>query len=180
MPRTAPFTLLPAKPEDARALADLHTAVATRLTDKHGQGPWSCTTSEKGVLYAMRISRVYVARLDGKMVGTLRLTTKKPWAIDIHYFSASNRPLYLLAMAITPAKQRQGLGRRCLDEAKKIAKAWPADAIRLDAYDAKAGAGDFYARCGWTERGRATYRGAPLVYHELLLQGDTSKVTVQS
>lgn len=49
-----------------------------------------------------------------------------------------------------------------------MAKVWPADAIRLDAYDAKAGAGGFYARCGWTKRGHATYRGAPLVYYELL------------
>ena len=48
-------------------------------------------------------------------------------------------------------------------------KAWPADAIRLDAYDAPAGAGDFYAKCGFREVGRATYRGVPLVYFELLL-----------
>ncbi len=174
------FSLLLANPEDAPALADLHTAVAAHLTDKHGQGPWSSMTSEKGVLYAMRTSRVYVARLDDEMVGTLRLTTKKSWAIDKRYFSASNRPLYLLAMAITPARQRQGIGRQCLDEAKKIAKAWPADAIRLDAYDAKAGAGDFYTRCGWAERGRANYRGAPLIYYELLLQGDTGNATAQS
>jgi GNAT superfamily N-acetyltransferase len=45
---------------------------------------------------------------------------------------------YLLAMAVTPAKQRQGIGRRCMEEAKRIARAWPADAIRLDAYDAAA------------------------------------------
>src|ERR1035437_7340522 len=35
-------------------------------------------------------------------------------------------------------------------EVERIAKAWPADAIRLDAYDAEAGAGPFYASCGWT------------------------------
>jgi GNAT superfamily N-acetyltransferase len=175
MPRSIPFSLLLASPEDVPALAVLHTAVAAHLTDKHGQGPWSSATSEKGVLYAMRTSRVYVARLEGELVGTLRLTTKKPWAIDKSYFSASNRPAYLLAMAISPTRQRQGIGRQCLDEAKKIAKAWPADAIRLDAYDARAGAGDFYARCGWAERGRITYRGAPLVYYELLLHGNPSK-----
>jgi hypothetical protein len=57
----------------------------------------------------------------------------------------------------------------CLEEAKRIAGEWSADAIRLDAYDAKAGAGEFYARCGWRERGRATYRGAALIYFEFLL-----------
>ena len=72
-------------------------------------------------------------------------------------------------MAVAPARQRQGIGSRCLAEAKRIAKGWPADAICLDAYNDKAGAGPFYARCGYTEVGRVTYRNAPLIYYELLL-----------
>jgi GNAT superfamily N-acetyltransferase len=169
MPRSVQIKLEPATPADAALLAALHTAVAVHLTDVHGQGPWSSRASEKGVLYAMRNSRVLVARLDGEIVGTLHLTTKKPWAIDKRYFTDCARPLYLISMAVTPAKQRQGIGRQCLQEIKQIAKTWPADVIRLDAYDAKAGAGPFYARCGWTETGRASYRGAPLIYYELLL-----------
>jgi hypothetical protein len=39
----------------------------------------------------------------------------------------------------------------------------------LDAYDAAAGAGRFYARCGYQERGRVVYKGDPLIYFELLL-----------
>ena len=163
------FSLLPATVGDAASLAALHTAVANHLTDLHGRGPWSPATSEKGVLYAMRTSQVFVARLDTEMVGTLRLATKKPWAIDTSYFSLCRKPVYLLAMAVTPAKQRQGIGRQCLQAAKRIAKAWPADAIRLDSYDAKAGAGGFYASCGWMETGRVSYRGAPLIYYEQLL-----------
>jgi len=46
---------------------------------------------------------------------------------------------------------------------------WPGDAIRLDAYDADAGAGGFYSNCGFREVGRVNYRGTPLVYYELLL-----------
>ena len=45
-----------------------------------------------------------------------------------------------------------------------------ADALRLDAYDSPAGAGDFYLKCGFKERGRVVYRGDPLVYYELLLE----------
>lgn len=164
------FTFEPATTSDAPALAALHTAVAIHLTEQHGDGPWSAETSEKGVLYAMRNSSVFVARMENKIVGTLRLATKKPWAIDTRYFTSVRKPLYLLAMAITPSKQRQGLGAQCLEEAKRLAKAWPADAIRLDAYDATAGAGGFYARCGFTEQGRASYRGAPLIYYERLLR----------
>ncbi len=155
--------------DDAAVLAAIHTAVAEHLTREHGCGPWSTKTSEKGVLYAMRTSQVYVARQGPEIVATLRLATKKPWAIDTRYFANCSRPLYLLAMAVTPAKQRQGIGRRCLEEVERIAKAWPADAIRLDAYDADAGAGSFYARCGFTEVGRAAYRDAPLIYFERLL-----------
>ena len=163
------FTCQPASPDDAASLAALHTAVAERLTSLHGQGPWSSGSSEKAVLYAMRTSQVFVARVGSEMVATFRLATKKPWAIDTSYFSASRRPLYLLAMAVLPLRQRQGIGRRCLEEALRIARAWPADAIRLDAYDAGAGGGGFYERCGWKERGRASYRSAPLIYYEFLL-----------
>ncbi len=166
MSRSIRFSFQPAVASDVAALAALHTAVADHLTELHGHGPWSAKTSEKSVLYAMLTSRVFVARLGVEMVGTLRLTTKKPWAIDTSYFSPCPRPVYLLAMAITPARQRQGIGSKCMKEAERVARAWPAEALRLDAYDAKAGAGGFYAKCGLAERGRVSYRGAPLIYYE--------------
>ena len=50
-----------------------------------------------------------------------------------------------------------------------VARAWPADAIRLDAYDADAGTGEFYRKCGFRECGRRVYRGTPLIYYELVL-----------
>jgi GNAT superfamily N-acetyltransferase len=163
------FTFQPATTDDATTLAALHNMVAEHLTSVHGQGPWSGESSEKGLLYAMRVSRVYVAREGAEIVATLRLVAHKPWAVDIRYFTPCRKALYLLAMAVAPARQRQGIGRWCLEEAKNIAKAWPAEAIRLDAYDAKAGAGGFYARCGYAEVGRVTYRKAPLIYYENLL-----------
>jgi len=99
----------------------------------------------------------------------LRLATKKPWAIDVSYFTPVKRPLYLTGMAVSVSHQGRGLGSLALEDARTIAQEWPADAIRLDAYDAKAGAGGFYARRGFTERGRVLYKGDPLVYYELLL-----------
>lgn len=163
------FTFSPAGFGDAPALAALHTLAAEELTRMYGKGPWSMKTSEKGVLHAMRTSQVFVARDDAELVGTLRLTTTKPWAIDIKYFAQAGRPLYLLSMAVAPSRQRQGVGRRCLEEAKRLARTWPADCLRLDAYDADAGAGPFYARCGFKEVGRNTYRTVPLIYFETLL-----------
>jgi GNAT superfamily N-acetyltransferase len=157
--------------DDASELAALHTAVAAHLTHQHGPGPWSAKTSEKGVLFAMRTSEVIVATDGTGIAAMFRLAIKKPWAIDKSYFSKCARPLYLLAMAVAPSMQRQGIGRRCLTEARKIAEAWPADMIRLDAFDGAAGAGPFYARCGYSEVGRVTYRNSPLIYFELKLKG---------
>jgi GNAT superfamily N-acetyltransferase len=164
------FSIKAADAKDATMLAALHTSVAEHLTSQHGQGPWSANTSEKGVLFAMRTSQVFVANEGCEMVATFRLATKKPWAIDTSYFTACRKPLYLLAMAVTPGRQRRGIGRWCLAEAARIARAFPADAIRLDAFDADAGAGRFYAGCGYTEAGRAIYRNAPLIYYQLLLE----------
>jgi len=115
-------------------------------------------------------NQLLAVAVDGaEVVGTLRLATKKPWAIDLKYFTRAGRALYLTDMAVDPASQRRGVGRGLLHAAVEVARAWPADAIRLDAYDAAAGAGPFYAACGFREVGRASYRGVPLVYFEKLL-----------
>jgi ribosomal protein S18 acetylase RimI-like enzyme len=110
-----------------------------------------------------------VARYRGKLIATLALSTTKPWAIDEKYFSPSQRPLYLTAMSVHPDRQHKGVGRECLAEAAKIVRQLPGDAIRLDAYDAAAGAGEFYRKCGFREVGRVLYRNTPLVYFEMLL-----------
>lgn len=154
---------------DAAAIAALRTAAADRLTRDFGRGQWTSGVTEQSILRGLTNSRVLVARNGSDIVATLRLATKKPWAIDARYFVNVRRPLYLTDMAVAPEMQRQGAGKRLLEEGKAIARAWPGDAIRLDAYDAAAGAGGFYARCGFKEVGRALYRGTPLVYFEFLL-----------
>ncbi len=154
---------------DAESIASLRTAVAERLTQIHGPGPWSWKVTAKGVRYSLRASRVLVARDGDDIVGTLNLATKKPWAIDVAYFTAVPKSLYLTAMAVAADRQRTGIGRSLIEQAQAMARTWPADAIRLDAYDANAGAGEFYAKCGFRKVGRVTYRGTPLIYFEALL-----------
>jgi predicted N-acetyltransferase YhbS len=78
-------------------------------------------------------------------------------------FTPAKKPLYLSPMPVIPNLRRQGIGSMLLTEALKQARAWPADAIRLDAFDADAGAGAFYANWGFCEVGRVTYRKAPLI-----------------
>ena len=162
-------TIASAIPEDAAAVAAVRNAAADGLTRGHGRGHWSGYISNEGVLRGINTSRVLVARAGDEVIGTLRLATKKPWAIDPNHFAPSKRPLYLVDMAVFPGTQRRGVGRQLLEAAARTARGWDADAIRLDAYDHAAGAGGFYERCGFTEVGRATYRGVPLIYYQLLL-----------
>ena len=158
-----------ASDEDAAELVELRNAVADDLTLRFGKGHWSYSVTEKSVLRGIRTSRVLLGRMNSKLIATLLLATKKPWAIDVSYFTPVKKALYLHNMAVSVDVQGQGLGRELLVEAAEIARAWPSNAIRLDAYDADAGAGPFYAKCGYSERGRVVYRSTPLVYYELLL-----------
>jgi GNAT superfamily N-acetyltransferase len=129
----------------------------------------SVETVVKDVARHMQQGKVLVARKNGKIIATLCLTPKKPWAIDASYFTKVPAPLYLLAMAVALPLQRKGIGRRCLIAAQKIATSWPAQAIRLDAFDGPDGAGGFYSRCGYREVGRVVYRQTPLIYFQRIL-----------
>ena len=164
-----PLSITSATLDDAGTIAALQTRVAEDLTRRHGVGHWSAPVTEQNVARGIASSTVLIGRDDGVIVGTLRLVTKKPWAIDPAYFASVRRPLYLLSMAVEPARQRTGIGSRLLAEVRVVGAQWPADAIRLDAYDSAAGAGSFYAKCGYREVGRVTYRSVPLRYFELLL-----------
>jgi GNAT superfamily N-acetyltransferase len=164
-----------ALPRDAPAIAALQNAAAGALTARFGEGPWSSLVTERSALLAQRHARVRVGRSGKRILTVLRLATKMPWAIDVSYFTPVKRPLYLTGMAVSVAHQGQGLGRLALEDARRVAAAWPADAIRLDAYDAAAGAGPFYASCGFRERGRVVYKGDPLRYYELLLTEEASQ-----
>lgn len=156
---------------DAPAIATLHNDASAALVKRFGPGHLENTVTEKSVeLSISGTSKIIVARQDGTIAGTCRLATKKPWAIDTTWFTPVSRALYLVDMAVAPALQRRGIGRHLINEAVKITGEWPAAAIRLDAYDADGGAGDFYSKCGFKKTGRVSYRSVPLIYFELVLQ----------
>ena len=163
------LTFRDATRKDVPVIAALNNAAAGALTARYGEGHWSSLGNERGAELALRHARVRLGRDKKRILTVLRLATKKPWAIDVAYFTPVKRPLYLTGMTVSVAHQGEGLGRRAMEDALGVAREWPADAIRLDAYDAAAGAGEFYAKCGFTECGRVVYKGTPLVYFELLL-----------
>jgi GNAT superfamily N-acetyltransferase len=165
----APPTFSLAMPEDLARIAELRNAAAEKLTAEFGRGHWSgCTTAEK-LAAVLERSRIYVLRERGRIMGTLRLQPKKPSEYDRPWFTRVRRPLFLYDMAVDPGRQRRGLGRACIEGAIRVARAWPADAIRLDAYDHAAGAGPFYEKCGFREASRRVFFRAPIIYYEMIL-----------
>jgi GNAT superfamily N-acetyltransferase len=155
---------------DIPALVKLRLAVDADQASRFGKNRWSTVISEKSVARGLRSSRVVVARRQGRIIGALRMETKKPWAIDLRYFTAVEKAVYLHDVNVEPRLQRSGIGRQLIERAKALAREWPVDAIRLDAYDGSSGGGPFYRKCGFTEVGRAVYRGVPLVYFEFVLR----------
>jgi GNAT superfamily N-acetyltransferase len=159
---------------DAPALVALQNAVADDLTRRFGVGPGSGKVTERAFLFGMRYgdtryARVLIARRGKQIAGKLRLQTKKPWAIDVAYFTPVKKALYLVGMSVAPQYQHKGIGRSLIEEAVQQTRCWPGDAIRLDAFDAESGAGGFYAKCGFSECGRVVYRNTPCIYYELVL-----------
>ena len=166
------ISLQPVTVDDVAGLVSLRVAVSQHLAAQFPEILRPAGVTEKGIRFAMTRATLFVARHRDQPIATLTLSTRKPWAIDTAYFSQSNAPLYLTDMAVSPRRQRKGVGRQCLEQAIKIARQWSADAVRLDAYDAEYGAGDFYRKCGFREVGRAVYRQTPLIYFEFLLPAD--------
>ena len=159
-----------ARVADAAEIAALRVAANQRLTARHGPGHWSGNVTARWVLFRMRNETVWVARRRGRIVATLTLARKKPWSIDRSLLSPARKPMYLTEMAVLPEAQRRGLGRRCLAAAVALCAAAGADALFLDAFEAKAGAAPFYRKCGFRVAGRGAYRGVPLIYLERLLR----------
>ena len=160
-----------ATPDDIAGIVSVRVNAAEDLTERYGGGHWSGHATDRGVALDLKQGKVLVARRGASIVATLKVATRKPWAIDVAYFAPCKRPWYLTNMAVAPEHQGKGIGMRCVLESVRLVREWGGDAIRLDAYDDKqAGAGPFYEKCGFREVGRAAYRATPLIYYELLLE----------
>ena len=158
-----------AMPEEVERVAELRNAAGEKLTREFGHGHWSHPVTAEKVAANLERSRLYVVRERGRVMGTLRLQLKQPSEYDRPWFTRVRRPLFLYDMAVDPARQRRGLGRALIEGAIRVAREWPADALRLDAYDHAAGAGPFYEKCGFRETSRRVFFRAPIIYYELML-----------
>jgi GNAT superfamily N-acetyltransferase len=154
---------------EARALAALRSAVARGMTEQFGEGHWSACPSKAEVLRQLRASYVLVARQDAQLIGTVRLVRALPWAIDSSTFTPVAKPWYVLGLAVAAQYRGKGVGRELMEAAQNTARSWGAQALWLDAYEHPAGAGPFYAKCGFRKVGRTQHGGVPLNFFEWLV-----------
>jgi len=169
------YSISVATVKDARALAALRTAVARGMTQKFGEGHWSAAPSKADVVRQLRASHVLVARREAEIIGTVRLAAAKPWAIDSSSFTPVTSVLYVLGLAVAPEARGQDVGSDLMEAAKDAARSRSVEALWLDAYDHRAGAGPFYMKCGFRKVGRTQYREVPLIYYEWLVSQEERK-----
>ena len=113
---------------------------------------------------------LYLIEAEGTAVGTLRLTDRKIGFYHSAWFARPDDPAgYLLDMAVHPDQQRRGVGRRAMQMMERLAQQAGLQAVRLDAYQGPAGAGDFYKKCGYALVHKGEMRGVGLEYFEKLL-----------
>jgi hypothetical protein len=111
--RTMRLSFVQAAESDAAAIAALRVATANDLTERFGRGHWSGEATARGVIAGMHDATIWIARRGASIVGTFRLSSLKPWAIDISRFAPASMPLYLTDMAVLPDQQGHGLARGC-------------------------------------------------------------------
>src|ERR1700741_4176544 len=89
--------------KDVAVIAAIQNSVAGALTARFGEGHWSNLASERSAELAQRHAVVRLGYAGKRVLTVLRLATRKPWAIDVAYFTPVKRPLYLTGMAVSVA-----------------------------------------------------------------------------
>jgi GNAT superfamily N-acetyltransferase len=173
-------TIAEASQDDVAEILALRLAVGARMQERYGDDRWAPPITEGSVRRLFKgprtrksdgetLIKIIVGKSRGEIVALTRMQTKKPWAFDLKYFRSGAKALYLGDVEVSPKCQGQGIGTQLMAAVIDHARAWPADAVRTSAYDGAAGAGAFYARCGFRETGRVTYRKVPMIYFEMIL-----------
>ena len=160
-----------AKPNDAAQIHAIRVAAADDLTRRFGSGHWSHVSNLRTIRKHVTDETVWVGARASELVATLRITDSKIGFYRSAWFSDPKaRAGYLMHMAVGPDHQRFGCGATLLREAEGVAMKQGLECVRLDSYDAPAGAGSFYAKAGYTHVYSGEVNGVPLQYWEKLLQ----------
>ena len=104
--------------------------------------PYEAVYTQLAALLTRETDRVFVAELDGEIVGCLHASD---------FTTLYLPPLKdIVGLAVSATHQRRGIGRKLLTAAEEWAKADGAKGVRLVSGAARLGAHEFYKRCGYT------------------------------
>jgi len=134
---------------DVPDILAFHRAVSAYVGTIPGARTWR-VPSEDLVERLMKSTDAVVAREDGALVASFRLDFARGFC-GVARFTEVESFVYLLEMAVHPSNTRRGIGRLCLEEAERRARARGARAIRLDTNEDALHGATFYAACGYTE-----------------------------
>lgn len=164
------ITIRAAKHDDAETIHAIRTSAAEALTDAFGTGHWSHVATLR-TLERHTVDRdLFVVENAGTAIATFELTSKKPGFYSKTWFADPAAPaIYLFNMAVDKTSQRNGFGRKIMAEMEATAAADGKYALRLDAYDAPAGAGTFYEKCGYSLVHSGSFNRVALCYYEKIL-----------
>lgn len=153
-----------ATPSDARSVVAFHEEVSRHLRrEVPGARRWRVPSGAQ-ITASMKTTELVLAREDGVLVALFRLDPARGFC-GVARFTEVERFVYLLEMAVHPSSMRRGIGRLCLEEAERRARAQGARAIRLDTNDDAIRAATFYVASGYCE----VLRYAQTIYFERLL-----------
>ena len=156
---------------DAAQIRAVRSAAAEDLTRRFGSGHWSQVSGVRTIRKHLADETTWAGEQSGELVATLRLTEAKIGFYRSAWFAnPKSIARYLMHMAVSPDHQGFGCGTALLAEIEKVASKLGAECVRLDSYDAPAGAGPFYAKAGYTRVHSGEVNGVPLLYWEKLLR----------
>lgn len=164
------ITFRMANKSDARAVRAVRLAAAEDLVQRFGPGHWSTVSALPTVKRQADAGLVLIAESNA-IVGTGTISSQKiPFYRKEWFRWPEDAAMYLTNMAVHPDHQRNGTGSQIMREIERRAVAEGLLAVRFDAYDAAAGAGRFYEKCGYRCVHRGDVNGVALEYFEKVLR----------
>ena len=158
-------------PAELTMIRKQSAAAAADLVNKHGQGRWQVIPTRSSLSRYLESDTLFVIEKEASVVGTFCFVTRKIVFYRKGWFAFPDDPAgYLINMAIDPQYQRLGVGRQVMNELGKLAGRMKLLAIRLDAYQGAAGAGEFYRKCGCLLVHEGKVGDVGLEYYEKVLR----------
>jgi len=164
------LTFHEAEPNEVEPLQEIVRLCGADIGARFGQTFWSPPPPIELMRRHASEKAVYAVKDGDETVATFTLGLSGwPEQSAPFWTDADHRAAYVSRLAVRPDRQGQGIGRWCLAEVERLARAQDCRAIRLDAIRAFAPPVALYRRLGYQERGVVWWTNWYGVPRELLL-----------